>query len=265
MPGTPAPRRLLVAGNWKMNGDRTLAATLCAAAAAAARAAPEVDVAVFPPATLLEQAAAALSGTPVAVGGQTCHGERDGAHTGALSAGMLRDAGCRSVLVGHSEVRTEQAQDDAAVARSVAAARAAGLAPILCVGETRAEREAGRAREVVERQIGAVLAGRPDAADGLDVAYEPVWAIGTGRSATPAEAGEVHGWIRGLLEGARGGRARILYGGSVTPDNIGGFLAVPGVDGVLVGGRSLDPTAFTSLVEAARAAAVRRLADRRRP
>ncbi len=259
-PPADAARRPLVAGNWKMNGTRPLARTLAEAALAAARAAREVDVAVFPPYPLLPFVAEALGSPdgPVALGGQGCHADAAGAHTAGVSASMLVETGCTLVLCGHSEVRRETRQDDEGVRGSAAAALAAGLRPLVCVGETRAERDAGRAREVLERQVDAVVRGLPRGADGIDVAYEPVWAIGTGVTATPEEAGEAHAWIRARLDAARGERARILYGGSVAPANIGGFLSVPGVDGVLVGGQSLDPAAFTSLVEAARHAAARR-------
>jgi len=259
-PSPSAPRRPLVAGNWKMNGTRPLARTLAHAALAAARASLDVDVAVFPPYPLLPYVAEALGSPdgPVALGGQACHADAKGAHTSGVSASMLAEAGCTLVLCGHSEVRTECGQGDEGVRGSAAAALDAGLRPLVCVGETRAERDAGRAREVLERQLDAVVLRLPRGADGIDVAYEPVWAIGTGLTATPAQAGEAHAWLRVRLDAVRGERARILYGGSVAPANIGGFLSVPGVDGVLVGGQSLDPAAFTSLVEAARHAAARR-------
>ena len=260
----PAPRRPLVAGNWKMNGDRVLARRLADAALSAARAAPDVDVAVFPPYPLLPFVAEALGSPagPVALGGQACHPDAVGAHTAGVSASMLIETGCTFVLCGHSEMRRESAQDDEGVRGSAAAALAAGLRPIVCVGETQAERDGGFARAVLERQVSAVIGRLPRGGDGLDIAYEPVWAIGTGRTATPEQAREAHGWVRALLDRANGERARILYGGSVHPANIGGFLSVPGVDGVLVGGQSLDPAAFTSLVEAARDAAARNPAAR---
>jgi len=243
-----------------MNGTRALAVTLARAATAAARAAPEVDVAVFPPFPLLPIVAEALGapGGPVTLGGQGCHADAQGAHTTGVSASMLAEAGCTIVLCGHSEVRRECGLDDEGVRGSAAAALAAGLRPLVCIGETRAERDAGRARDVLERQFEAVVRRLPRGADGLDVAYEPVWAIGTGLTATPEEARQAHAWIRARLDAASGERARILYGGSVAPSNIVGFLSVPGVDGVLVGGQSLDPAAFTSLVEAAWHAAARR-------
>ena len=236
-----------------MNGDRVLARRLATSAIAAARAAPSVDVAIFPPYTLLAFVAGELSGAQgaVALGGQGCHEAAGGAHTAGVSAPMLVEAGCSMVLCGHSEVRREQGQDDHGVRGAAARAIATGLRPVVCVGETQAERDSGRAREVVERQISILLGGLSEGARGLDVAYEPVWAIGAGRSATPEQAREAHGWIRTLLDAAQGERARILYGGSVNPSNIGGFLSVPGVDGVLVGGQSLDPAAFESLVKAA--------------
>ena len=248
-----------------MNGDRALARRLADAALAAARAAQGVDVAVFPPYPLLPFVAEALGSPdgPVGLGGQACHADAAGAHTAGVSAAMLVETGCTYVLCGHSETRTEWRLDDDGVRGSAAAALTARLRPIVCVGETQAERDEGRARAVVERQLSAVIARLPHGAQGLDVAYEPVWAIGTGRNATPDQSREAHGWIRALLDGANGERARILYGGSVHPANIGGFLSVPGVDGVLVGGQSLDPAAFTSLIEAARDTAARNAAARK--
>ncbi len=252
--------RPLVAGNWKMNGTRPLARELAAGALAAARAAPEVDVAVFPPYPLLPFVADALGAPegPVALGGQACHDEERGAHTGAVSAGMLFEAGCRMVLCGHSEVRRDQGATDGRVVASARAALSAGLRPLVCVGESQEERDGGQTRAVLARQIGALVLGLPGALSHLDVAYEPVWAIGTGRNATPEQAAEVHGWIRAAVDTAGGERARILYGGSVAPANIAGFLSQPGVDGVLVGGQSLRASAFAVLVEAARSAALRR-------
>jgi triosephosphate isomerase len=242
-----------VAGNWKMNGTRPEAQRLAAIAIEVAREAPDVEVAVFPPFVWLEAVAELLrvSRGAVALGGQSCHAEAAGAHTGAVSAPMLAEVGCTYVLAGHSEVRRECGADDARVRAAAAAGLSARLRVLLCVGEDGAEREAGRAREVVVRQVDAVVLGLEGAAERLDVAYEPVWAIGTGRNAAPEQAAEAHGWIRERLEAAGARRARILYGGSVTPANIQGFLAQPGVDGVLVGGQSLDGRAFASLVRAA--------------
>jgi triosephosphate isomerase len=256
-PRVPRERRFLVAGNWKMNGDRVLARALADAALDAARSAPGVDVAVFPPAVLLPDVAARLGapGGPVGLGGQNCHWEDVGAHTSSISARMLLEVGCRWVLCGHSEVRRELGIDDVRVRGSAAAGLRAGLRPLVCVGETAEERDRGEARTVLDRQMGVLLDGLPGGASAVDVAYEPVWAIGTGKHATPALAAEAHGWIRARLEAGGGHRSRILYGGSVHPSNIVGFLSQPGVDGVLVGGQSLDALAFASLVDAARAAA----------
>ncbi|HVG93568.1 MAG TPA: triose-phosphate isomerase [Planctomycetota bacterium] len=258
--GPPAPRtrRFLVAGNWKMNGDRALASTLADAALSAARSAPGVDVVLCPPFVLLPHVAERIGAPkgPVALGGQSCHWEDRGAHTSSIAATMLLEAGCRYVLCGHSEVRRELGFDDPRVRGSVESALRAGLRPIACVGETGEERDRGEARSVVLRQVDAVLAGLPGGAGGVDIAYEPVWAIGTGRHATPEVAAEVHGWIRARLDAGGGQRSRILYGGSVQPANIAGFLSRPGVDGVLVGGQSLDALAFASLVDAARDATV---------
>lgn len=258
-PAAPADR-LLVAGNWKMNGTRALARELAAAALAAARASPSVEVVLFPPAVLLDEVLRAVGPTTdVPVGGQQCHWAAEGAHTASVSAAQFAEAGCAYVLTGHSEVRRELGFDDARVRAAADAARASRLRPIVCVGETEDERGAGVARTIVEGQVDAVFGSRSAGLE-ADVAYEPVWAIGTGRTPTVEQAAEVHGWIRARLEAHGAPRSRILYGGSVAPGNIGGFLSQPVVDGVLVGGASLRADAFTALVTAARAAA-----DRRRP
>jgi triosephosphate isomerase (TIM) len=264
----PEPRRRpLVAGNWKMNGTRAQAQHLAAIAIETAKEAPGVEVAVFPPFVWLEAVAELLRASqgPVALGGQSCHGDEKGAHTGAVSAAMLAEVGCTYVLAGHSEVRRECGADDARVRASAAAGLGAGLRVLLCVGEDGFERETGRAREVLVRQVDAVVAGLAGASDRLDVAYEPVWAIGTGRHAAPEQAAEAHGWVRDRLDAAGMERARILYGGSVTPANIDGFLAQPAVDGVLVGGQSLDGGAFASLVRAALARGTPPVSGRSRP
>src|SRR5262245_55716310 len=251
--------RLLIAGNWKMNTTRAEAQRLAAIALDLAREAPGVEVAVFPPAVWLETVAGVLRGAPglVALGGQTCHPEAKGAHTGAISAAMLAEAGCAYALAGHSEVRRETCQDDAKVRGSVAAALSARLRVLLCVGEDAAERAAGKTRGVVTAQVDAALAGLSAARAHLDGACEHVWASGTGVNAAPADAAKAHGGIRGRLDAAGVGRARILYGGSVPPANIGGFLAQPAVDGVLVGGQSLDGGAFSAIVRAALARGAR--------
>ena len=243
--------RLLVAGNWKQNGARATAPAWARAAARAAAGAA-CEVALFPPHPLLSLVAEALGAqSPVALGAQDCGPFPDGAHTGSVSAEMLADAGCRHVICGHSETRAEQGLTDAAVAARVAAVLRAGLRPLLCVGEQKADRDAGAARRVIERQVRTAIASLAPGA-GLDVAYEPVWAIGTGAAATPEQAQEAHAWIRGVLEPSRL-QGRILYGGSVAHGNVAGFLARPGVDGVLVGGASLDPAGFAAIVDAASA------------
>jgi len=236
-----------------MNTTRAEAQHLAGLAVQTAKDVPAAEVVVFPPYVWLEAVAEVLRFAPgsVALGGQACHAEPKGAHTGAVSARMLAEVGCSYVLAGHSEVRREWAQDDAKVRASVAAALAARLEVLLCVGEDAAERAAGRAREVVVRQVDAAVADQPGIRDRIQVAYEPVWAIGTGQNATPEQAAEAHGWIRERLDAAGARRARILYGGSVSPANIRGFLAQPAVDGVLVGGQSLDAAAFASVVRAA--------------
>ncbi len=241
--------RPLIAGNWKMHGLRTDArAWARAAAEAAARSA--ADVALFPPFPWLIDVVAE-AGRGVLVGAQACDPHPQGAFTGAVSAEMVADAGATLVLCGHSERRHGFSESDEHVAGSVEAAWRAGLLPVLCVGETLAEREAGRTREVLLRQLGAVLARIPGPHASLALAYEPVWAIGTGRAASPREAAEAHGWLRAAVadrDPARAAALRILYGGSVNPDNMGGFLAVDDVNGALVGGASLDPASFARIL-----------------
>jgi triosephosphate isomerase len=212
-----------------------------------------VEVAVFPPFPWLRELVTmnGTSGHPVAIGAQACHPAASGAHTGGVSAAMLAEVGCLYVLCGHSETRREQRLADDAVGAAALRAVEAGLVPIVCVGETEPERDAGKAREVLLRQCEAGLASLPPDRPRIEVAYEPVWAIGTGRSASPEQAEEAHGWLRAALDRAGFPRARILYGGSVTHGNVAGFLSRPGVDGVLVGGQSLDPKAFRAIVAAA--------------
>ncbi len=253
-------RRKLIAGNWKMNGLRDPGVALARELAARAGAAGPLgyDLLVCPPAPLLVPVGEALRGSAIALGGQDCHRERAGAHTGDVSAAMLVDAGCSYVLVGHSERRAEHGEGDATVRAKAEAAQAAGLIPIVCVGESAEERTAGRALAVIERQVSHSLprAGEPSGPragepSDLVIAYEPVWAIGTGRTATPADVAEAHGHIRALLAGLLGAEAagahRILYGGSVKPDNAAELLAVAGVDGALVGGASLDAEHFWAI------------------
>ena len=244
-------RRPLVAGNWKMNG---LAASIgeLEKIIAGARTLANVDVMVCPPATLIASFAAASRGTRVAIGGQDCHPLPSGAHTGDISAEMLRDAGAQAVIVGHSERRREHGETDAAVRAKALAAGRVGLAAIICVGEQRAERDAGKTRVVVGAQLDGSL---PDGAVNIVVAYEPVWAIGTGLTPTSGDIREMHGFIRERLVaryGEGGARSRILYGGSVKPANAGELLIVENVDGALVGGASLDANEFLAIAGAYR-------------
>jgi triosephosphate isomerase len=235
-------RRKLVAGNWKMNGLRGPGLELAREIARRAATVRPVacELLVCPPATLLVAVGEALMGSRIMLGGQDCHAAAKGAHTGDVSAEMLKDAGCTHVILGHSERRADHDESDAAVREKLIAARRAGLASILCVGESDAERNAGAALDVVGRQIAASIPDDTDAAM-LVVAYEPVWAIGTGRTPTPLEIREVHAHIRNMLgtRVADAGAVRILYGGSVKPGNARELLAIADVDGALVGGASL--------------------------
>lgn len=248
-------RRKLAAGNWKMNG---LEADLDEVdALAAAHAGAGVDILICPPATLTERMARRIAGSAIAVGGQDCHAAAGGAHTGDIAAAMLADAGASHVILGHSERRADHGETDADVAAKVAAAWGAGLAAVLCVGETEAQYAAGDTLAV----IGAQLAGSiPDGAtpDNLVVAYEPVWAIGTGRIPTMDGIGAVHAFIRAELTNRLGtGPAagiRLLYGGSVKPGNAAEIFAVPEVDGALVGGASLTAADFGPIIAALAAA-----------
>ena len=244
--------RKLAAGNWKMNGLRADGLALARALRARVEAAPPAcELLVCPPATLVAAVAEALAGSVIAVGGQDCHTAQKGAHTGDVSAAMLKDAGCRYVILGHSERRADHGESDALVRAKVEAARAAGLAAIVCVGETLAERDAGRTLAVVSRPLaGSLPAGLgPDA---LAIAYEPVWAIGTGRTPTLPQVAEVHAHIRAALAHAVAdpGAVRILYGGSVKPDNAAALMGVANVDGALVGGASLVAADFWAIAAA---------------
>lgn len=242
--------RKLVAGNWKMNGSLAALAELDAIADAA-RANAGVDVAICPPFTLI--APAARRQPSLAIGAQDCHPAASGAHTGCISTGMLREAGARLVIVGHSERRADNHETDADVRAKAAAAMAAGLTAIVCVGETEAERDAGRAVEVVAGQLEGSVP-REGTGRHLVVAYEPVWAIGTGRTPSTADVAAMHAAIRARLVallGAEGETVRILYGGSVKPANAAELMAVPDVDGALVGGASLTAEAFVPIIEGA--------------
>ncbi len=243
-------RRPLVAGNWKMNGLGASIGELeiiIAGARTLAQNSAELDIMVCPPATLIASFAKAASGTPVAIGGQDCHPLASGAHTGDISAEMLRDAGAQAVIVGHSERRRDHDETDTLVRAKALAAHRAGLVAIVCIGETREDREFGQTRHVVGRQLDGSL---PDAAADTVVAYEPVWAIGTGKTPTPNDIGDIHDFIRARLcvrFGEAGHGVRILYGGSVKPANAKELLAVENVDGALVGGASLDAAEFLAI------------------
>lgn len=208
------------------------------------------EIRIYPPFTAIAATAQAAAGSAIGIGAQNLFWEPQGAFTGEISAAMLRDAGASSVLIGHSERRQLFAENDADIAKKVTAALAAGLAVILCVGETLPEREAGQAETVVQRQLLAALTNIADAA-ALDVAYEPVWAIGTGKTASNLEAQQMHAFIRGILPSGRRSTTRILYGGSVKPQNASGLLAQPDIDGLLVGGASLQLESFHSIIRAA--------------
>jgi triosephosphate isomerase (TIM) len=241
-----ANRGKLIAGNWKMNGLRADGVALASELARRARtAAPSCELLVCPPATLLTPVATAIGGSGVALGGQDCHPEPKGAFTGDVSAEMLADAGCSHVILGHSERRHGHGESDALIRRKMAAAGRAGLIVILCVGETLAEREAGGALAVVTAQLTGSI---PEGIDrgGLIVAYEPVWAIGTGLSATLDDIGAMHAAIRAQVMPD----VRILYGGSVNPGNAASILSVADVDGALVGGASLDAQSFWAITAA---------------
>ncbi len=244
-------RRGLAAGNWKMNGTGGDLGEI--ALLAAAHPAPASEVLICPPATLIARMADAARGTPIAVGGQDCHPAEKGAHTGDLSAAMLAEAGASHVILGHSERRADHGETDDLVRAKAEAARAAGLTAIVCVGETLAEREAGRTLEIVEGQLAGSV---PDGAAGdtLVVAYEPVWAIGTGLTPTTEQIAEVHAALRAALTARFGaeiaGAIRLLYGGSVKAANATEIFAVADVDGALVGGASLKAADFGPIVAA---------------
>lgn len=238
--------RKLIAGNWKMNGLRADGVALAEEVAARAMAGPpRCDLLVCPPATIIAAVGKAVAGSPVALGGQNCHSAEKGACTGDVSAEMLKDAGCAYVIVGHSERRTACGESDAVVNAKVGAAWRAGLVAILCVGETRVERETGREVAVVSSQLAGSI---PDgaSADKLVVAYEPVWAIGTGLTPTLDDIIAIHGTIRRSIPAD----TRILYGGSVNPANAREILSLAEVDGALIGGASLRADDFWAIAEA---------------
>jgi triosephosphate isomerase (TIM) len=242
-----------MAGNWKMFKTSTEAAAMLRELRPKVSMIHDLDIVVCPPFTALAAAAQAISGSNIALGGQNLHWEAQGAFTGEVSAGMLDEAGCRWVIVGHSERRQLFGETDESVHKKAVAALAQGLTPIVCCGETLAEREANRTLEVVDRQIqGALGSLTTEQVGKVVVAYEPIWAIGTGKVATPAQAQEVHAAIRAQLVKLHGAEVaaglRILYGGSVKPDNVKELMAQPDLDGALVGGASLQADSFAAIV-----------------
>jgi triosephosphate isomerase len=247
-------RRKLVVGNWKMNGslaaNKVLLADILAGVAGLA-----ADCAVCVPAPYLAQCQAQLSGTVVAWGAQDVSAHASGAYTGEVSVAMLEDFGCRYVIVGHSERRAYHHEDDALVAQKTVAALAAGLTPIVCIGETLEQRDAGQTASVVQAQLGAVLAAIADADVGkIVLAYEPVWAIGTGKTATPQMAQDVHALLRAQLaqaDAAAAGTVQILYGGSMKPDNASQLMAMADIDGGLIGGAALKAVDFLAIIGSA--------------
>jgi len=246
-------RGFLIAGNWKMNGQSADGVSL-ANNVAAGNAGRKAELLICPPATLLKTVADAVAGSGTVVGGQDCHAEASGAHTGDISAAMLADAGCGYVILGHSERRADHNEDDATVRAKSEAAHAAGLKAIICVGETETQRDAGDTLAVISAQVrGSIPAGATPA--NTVIAYEPVWAIGTGRTATPDQAQEVHAHIRAELAQSFGAaglqNARVLYGGSMKPGNAADLLSQTDVDGGLIGGASLKAEDFLAIADAA--------------
>ncbi len=244
--------RFLVAGNWKMNGlrDESQALARRLLDLVAADGAPECDMLVCPPSILIGPVGATIRDTAISLGAQDCHPDGAGAHTGDISASMIADSGCAYVIVGHSERRADHGEDDTLVRAKAEAALDAGLTPIICIGETLAERDAGRAVDVV---LGQLKGSLPDAATAANavIAYEPVWAIGTGRTPTGDDIAEVHDALRAGLKGRISGAdaVRILYGGSVKPDNASEILAIQNVNGALVGGASLKADDFWGICQ----------------
>ena len=251
-------RKPLVIANWKMNGSRLSLAALASALKPAlapllvgkdGKTPSGLEVALCPPALYVPQVSEQVAGTPVALGAQDLSSAERGAHTGDIAGEMLKEFGCRYVLAGHSERRADHGETDAVVAKKVQRAIASGLVPVLCVGETLAEREQGKTLAVVSEQLAAVLEALPADAE-LVIAYEPVWAIGTGKTATAAQAQEVHRAIRAQL-GARGAQTRVIYGGSVKAENAKELFSQADIDGGLIGGASLDAGSFTAICRAA--------------
>ena len=245
-------RRALIAGNWKMNMLRAEGEALAAALTSGIKPGASADLLVCPPATLLVPVSTVLADSSVALGAQDCHMNEAGAHTGDISAAMIKDLGAAYVIVGHSERRADHAESDVIVRAKAAAVLAAGLTPIICVGETEAERDAGEAETIVGKQIRGSV---PEAAaeDTIVIAYEPVWAIGTGRTPTVDDIAAMHAHMRQVAGSVLGGadKLRLLYGGSVKPGNAVEILALEDVDGALVGGASLKAEDFLAIAAAA--------------
>ena len=245
--------RTLIAGNWKMNGTRSALDTASAMAKGLANSHSDADALICPPANLVMAMAEAVKGTKLHTGGQDCHTNVQGAHTGDISAEMLRDAGASYVIVGHSERRADHGESDALIAAKTEAALGASLIPIICIGETLEQRENGETLTLITKQLAGSI---PDACKGqvFVVAYEPVWAIGTGKTASLEQIGEIHDAIRGLLKArfdAQGTGVPILYGGSMKPTNAAEILAVSNVNGGLIGGASLNADDFLAIYKAA--------------
>ena len=243
------PRRRLIVANWKMNGRLASGLALAREVADKAEAAlpSPFDVVVCPPATLVWAVGAAVMGKPIIVGAQDCHVAAQGAYTGDLSAEMFKDLGARAVILGHSERRQGHGETNALIAQKVEAAQAAGLLAIVCIGETAAELDAGQTEKVLTQQVRESVLQNVNI-EQLVIAYEPVWAIGTGRLPSPEDVVKVHKLIRSVL-GAAGAKVRILYGGSVNPANVASFAAEAEIDGVLVGGASLKADSFWAIAE----------------
>lgn len=252
--GNTLTRRILIAGNWKMNTRAKDAVSLAKSVVAKAGKAPQVEIALCPPSVYLNVVADVVAGTPVELGAQNLYAADDGAFTGEINAGMLTDVGCRYVILGHSERRALMGETDAQVNEKLNAALAGNLIPIVCVGETLEDREAGNTEKVVETQLRGSLKGLDEVrAAGIVIAYEPVWAIGTGKTASPEQAEEVHAFIRKLLgelfTGDVASQIRIQYGGSVKPGNAKELLSQPNIDGALVGGASLKADDFAGIID----------------
>lgn len=247
-------RKLVIAANWKLHKTVSEAKEFTEKLAGVVKGS-RVEVVLCPPFTALAGVVEAAKGTDIAVGAQDVYWEEKGAYTGEISPGMLKDVGCKYVIIGHSERRQFFGETDETVNKKVQAVLAQGLIPIICVGETLEQRESGITEETVRRQVEAALKGLDaDTVAGLVIAYEPIWAIGTGKTASDEDAQQVNGYIRGVIRGLVGGSAdqvRIQYGGSVKPSNTAGLMSQPDIDGALVGGASLDPDSFAGIVKEA--------------